>query len=79
MQHQAGAVVPRAGAQGRVPDDEHLHLRDSLLLPLLHPDQAGLQADHVERVPGEARDELQGQEGSRPNPGVAAQEEMSPS
>ena len=78
LQHQAGALVPRAGAQQGGGDDQHLHLRDPLLVRLLHPDEAGLQADHVAGVQGEACHGVQDQEGPRAHPGVAAQEEMSP-
>ena len=50
LQQQAGAVVPRAGAHQEHQDDQNLQLRGEEVLALHHPDQAGLQADHLQRV-----------------------------
>ena len=50
LQQQAGALVPRARAHQELQDDENLQLRGEEILALHHPDQAGLQADHLQRV-----------------------------
>ena len=52
--------------------DQYIHMRGPEELPLLHPDQAGLQADHVQRVQGGACQAVQGQEGACPHSGTAA-------
>ena len=53
-------------------------MRGSEELSLLHPDQAGLQADHVQRVQGGSGQAVQAQEGPCAHPGATASQEVSP-
>ena len=78
MQHEAGAVVPRAGASDGDPGDGHLHLPGEERQPLRGDGEAGLQGGVLPGVQAGPGLLLQTNPRPRPHTGETTQEEMSP-